>query len=180
MTTTFAQEIELLKTNRYIELFKIDTVVIGGGDIFYITPNVYTTTKVYFGGNPYDPFPVQAQGFERNGSTTAPAQPTLTVSNLSRFFMASILNLGDMVGAKVTRYRTFMNFLDGQADADTSATYSPDVYIIMQKSMHTKSTIQWTLCSQLDRPDVRLPRRQILRDQTTNGLFAPGCGISRV
>lgn len=126
-------------------------------------------------GTIYTPFPIETTGFINNGTTAAPAKPTLSVSNANQFLLASVLSLGDLVGAKLTRWRTFSRFLDGQSDADPNAHFIPDVFLIDQKTSHTKNAIQWSLVSPMDRQGMLLPKRQILKDQTTSSdVYFPG------
>lgn len=175
---TIEQEVKKPAIDNYIELFEIDTNPIGDTLVFRFTPNVYTATEVVWRGDTYQPFPIDATGFEYDGTSAAPPKPNLTVSNVNRILMAAVLGLGDLVGAQVTRYRTFKKYLDGQAEADPNAVLPPDVLIVEQKHSHTKSQISWSLISPLDRPNLMLPKRQVLRDLVNNYQF-PGAGRFR-
>lgn len=175
MTITFDQEIQSFTTSGYVELFDLDTTVIGGSTIYRYVPQNFSTTAITWQTNTYTPFPIEATGYEWNGTTTAPPKPTLTISNAHKFLLAAVLSLGDLVGAKVTRWRTFSRFLDGQSDADPSAHFIPDVFLIDQKQTHNKQIIQFTLISPMDRQGLLLPKRQILKDQVSNSdVYFPG------
>jgi lambda family phage minor tail protein L len=178
--TTFIQETQACVTSGYIELFEIDTTNIGGADVYRFTPESYSASVVLWQGNVYSPFPIQVEGFEWNGSTSAPPKPTLTISNVNKFMLAAVIDLGDLVGAKVTRWRTFKRFLDGQVDADSSAHFPPDRLLIEQKAMHDKTMFQWSLISPMDREGLMLPRRQILKDETSIGVYFPGVSRTRI
>ncbi len=158
----------------YIELFEIDTTVIGGGDIFRFVPHGYEGTNVFWQGEEFLRFPIEIDGFEWNATSQAPPQPTLTLSNVNKFVLAAVITLGDLVGAKVTRWRTYIQFLDGEPQADPNAHFPPDIFFIEQKTSHNKVQMEWTLASALDLQGDRLPKRQVLRDQTTGNLYAPG------
>ena len=175
---TFTENISSLTPGCYIELFEIDTTVIGGGDVFRFIPGGYDVSNVFWQGNEYIRFPVQIDGFEWNATSQAPPQPTLTLSNVNKFVLAAVITLGDIVGAKVTRWRTYAQYLDDGEQADANAHFPPDIYRVQQKTGHTKQLIEWTLSSTLDLPGVRLPKRQILRDETTGNVYAPG--VSKV
>ncbi len=175
---TFNENISSLTPGCYVELFEIDTTDIGGGDIFRFVPGGFDVAEVEWQGNTYTRFPVVVEGFEWNATSQAPPQPELTLSNVNKFVLAAVINLGDLVGAKVTRWRTYQQYLDGQEQADANAHFPPDIFFVQQKTSHNKEQMTWTLSSALDIPGVRLPKRQILRDQTTGNLYAPG--VSKV
>lgn len=80
--------------------------------------------------------------------------------------LAYVVKYGDLVGATVTRLRTYMKYLDGQPSADTTEYLGPDVFKISQKASHTKVQIQWALSTALDNPNAKLPARQFIKDGT--------------
>ena len=163
-----------LTPGNYIELFIVDTTVIGGSDVFRFVPSGFEGSNVIWQGEEYTRFPIEIEGFEWNATAQAPPQPILKLSNVNKFVLAAVISLGDLVGAKVTRFRTYTQFLDGMPQEDPNAHFPPDIFFIQQKVSHSKLIIEWSLSSALDLPGVRLPRRQILRDQTTGNLYAPG------
>lgn len=163
--TTIQQEINTPSSaNAYIELFQFDTTVIGGPDIFYFTPMLTESdTDLVFKTIAYPPFPIQITGIANNGTSAAPAQPIITTSNINGRLLPDILQLKDLVGCKLTRLRTFRNFLDDGADADPNG-HRDDIFYIEQLQSQTKQQLVFLLRSPLDR-QRKLPRRQILRDQ---------------
>ncbi len=171
---TFDENISSLTPGCYVELFIIDTTVIGGGDVFRFIPHGYEISNVMWQGEEYLRFPIQIDGFEWNATSQAPPQPTLSLSNVNDFVAAAVITLGDIVGAQVTRYRTYQQYLDGEDQADQNAHFPPDIFFVQQKTAHNKEFIEWTLSSALDLPGVRLPLRQVLRDETVGNLYAPG------
>ena len=172
---TFDENISSLTPGCYIELFEIDTSTIpGGGQVFRFIPGGYDVANVFWQGNEYTRFPIVVDGFEWNATSQAPPQPELTLSNVNKFVLSAVITLGDLVGAKVTRWRTYEQYLDGQEQADQNAHFPPDIYFVQQKTSHTKDNIAWVLSSALDLPGIRLPKRQILRDETTGNVYAPG------
>lgn len=171
---TIQQEINNLTAENYVELFEVDTTVIGGSDIFRFIPDAYSSTNVTWRGDVYTQFPVQITGFQWDGSGAAPPQPTLTVSNVNKFMLAAVISLGDITGARVKRWRTFQKFLDGQPDANPNAYITEDTYYVYQKTIHNKAIIEFKLNAAIDKPGLKLPRRQILKDETEGNLYAPG------
>lgn len=175
---TFAEAGESFTPGDYVELYEIDTTVIGGTDVFRFIPHRFETpdVEVQWQGNTYIQFPVVAEGFEDAATGKAPPQPTLRVSNVNKFVLAAVLELGDIIGAKVTRWRTYARFLDNGETPDPSASYAPNIYYVQQKTAHTREMFEFTLSSALDLPGIKLPRRQVLKDQSSDdrNLYAPG------
>jgi lambda family phage minor tail protein L len=175
---TFAETGYSMTPGDYVELFEIDTTVIGGSDVFRFIPHRFETpdVQVQWKGQTFILFPVEADGFETSATGQAPPQPTLRVANVNKFILAAVLELGDIIGAKVTRWRTYARFLDNGETPDPSAHYAPDIYYIQQKSGHNREGFEFTLSSALDLPGIKLPRRQILKDQSSDdrNLYAPG------
>ncbi len=172
---------KLHQTSALVELFTVDLTTIGSGSIFRFTPNVKPDhTSVSFGGLTYTALPIEANGFDLTASGPAP-KPTLTISNVSGALMAAVVGLGDIVGAKVTRVRTYEKFLDGGSTPSSTTFIGPDIYFVEQKTAHDNTLIQFQLTSVLDRAGLRLPRRQVLKDptpQTPEGF--PGVARTRV
>jgi lambda family phage minor tail protein L len=75
-----------------------------------------------------------------------------------------VVNNGGLVGAKVTRRRTFECYLDGYPLADSAAQFPADVFYINRRSKHNKEFIEWELITKLDDENLYLPKEQILRD----------------
>lgn len=130
-------------------------------------------------GVQYNPWPVQAQGFERTGNAE-PAAPTLTVSNVDGSISAMCGLLGDMVGAVVKRHRTLAQYLDGRPGADPTAEMHVELWYVEQKSSETNLSVEFTLSSVLDFSGRQLPTRQVLAT-LCSPLWAyrgPICGYS--
>lgn len=177
--SNLTKEIQKFSTSGYIELYDLDTTPIGGEQVYRYTPQNFSSINVTWKGNLYTPFPIEATGFEWDATTKSPPKPTLTVSNVNKFLLAAVISLGDLVGSKLTRWRTFVKFLDGQPEADSNAHFIPDVFIIDQKTSHSKIQVQWSLISPMDRTGLALPRRQILKDETSYGVAFPGVARTR-
>lgn len=171
---TLQQDANSLTPEGYIELFELNTTNIGGADIFRFVPSAFDVSEVTWQGETFIRFPVEVTGFEWNVTAQAPPRPTFKLSNVNKFVLAAVISLGDLVGARVTRWRTFVKYLDGQPSADPNAHFPPDIFLVQQKVTQSKMIMEWKLSSVLDLPGINLPRRQILRDPTTGNLFAPG------
>tara|TARA_Y100000034_G_C6907013_1_gene421231 strand:+ start:2382 stop:3623 length:1242 start_codon:yes stop_codon:yes gene_type:complete len=155
-------------------------------------------SKIIWQGNTYIPAPIQATGFENSSRGTLPT-PILSISSQSEtgtdqlaLLRYEILKLGDIIGAKVTRRRTFAKYLDLANFKATDSTprlaelpdgYEPDpnaelprdIYFIERKTAENKSTIQYQLSSILDLEGIKIPRRTIISDKCNWNYRGPGC-----
>jgi lambda family phage minor tail protein L len=152
----------------------------------------------------YYPAPILAEGFETSSKGTLP-QPTLTISSQSEsgidqiaLLKHEIRKFGDIIGAKVTRRRTFAKYLDrinfgktkkqkragrGHLAQELPIGYEPDpyselpadVYYIERKLSENKSTIRYQLSSILDLEGIKLPKRMIVSDKCMWQYRGCGC-----
>lgn len=154
----------------YIELFELDCTAFGGS-IYRFTNSIPTSgSYIPFGGLDYQLVPIHFSGLNESSDGSQP-RPTLQISNVNKVLLGAVIALGDIVGAKVTRIRTFETFLDTGATPDSTQRLV-DVFYISQKTGQDKQFITFELCTGLERAQLRLPRRQCLKK-----LF-PGIGGS--
>jgi lambda family phage minor tail protein L len=146
-----------------IILFDIDTTVIGGTDIWYLCSGLVDGAPPRWRGNAYMPFPVEASGFEWSGRGALP-RPKITVANSGATLLSAVINYNDLLGAKVTRWKTLRKYLDDSPTADPDSYFVPDVYYIDRKSNQTKTQIDFELAASIDQQGVQLPARQFIRD----------------
>jgi lambda family phage minor tail protein L len=182
MANTIQSDIQQLsQPSPWIQLFTLDATILSG-TIQYFTPNIYANgTFVSFNGNVYVPLPMDFSGWEvmatTSGGSGAPPRPNFLVSNANKSLLAVVIALGDLVGATLTRVRTFQKYLDGQPNANTAQIIGPDVYTVAQKTSHTASQIAWQLTSPMDVPGAMSPSRQILKDPSTLSAGFPGVAV---
>ncbi len=153
-----------------VELFDVDLSPLGGEVLRFVSgtlpgqnPGEYQPVR--WRGNLYMPAPFEASGFEMDGRGALPT-PTLRMGS-SRQLAALLREFGDCVGMKVTRWRTFSKYLDGQPQADMNAHYPPDVFLISRKVSQNKVYTEWELAAEMDQQGKKLPARMILRDACT-------------
>ncbi len=170
-TSSIHKEANSLSPEEYLELFIFDSSLIGGTTDYYTnTPTGGNTSAIRWRGNDYFPLPFELSNVDTRGDGTAPNRPTLSVTNINQFLLAAILSLGDLVGMKVTRTRTFFKFTDNGSEPNINMHMPLDEWIITKKVGQTKSGIQFEMSSPLDRPGLRLPRKQILKDKGFPGV----------
>jgi lambda family phage minor tail protein L len=157
-------ELQSLTPDALIELFTLDTTVIGFGTVDYFFAGTDSNREpIVFQGITYQPWPLQATGFEFNGQGTTP-NPQFTVSNIGGYVSATALALNDLVGAKVTRLRTFAKFLDNQPTADPTQVLTPDIYYVNRKVTENAVEVTFELTTSFDVTGLQLPSRQILQN----------------
>lgn len=199
-------EATTLSPSTLIHLFEIDTStiardtgVITSGDllnadssrIFRFHNNVFLLNKsIFWQGREYIAAPIGADGFEINSAETVPT-PKLQISTSNAgieslaILKQKIFEMGDLVGAKVTRIRTFLKYLDARNfptanrpvgyDPDPNAEFPRDVFYVDRKSLENKTTIEYTLATLMDVEDVKLPGRLAVANTCTFFYRGQGC-----
>ena len=161
-------------------------------------------------GNTYYPAPIQGEGFETSSRGTLPT-PVLMIAtqgsqqDLMGLLRHQIRKFGDIVGAKVTRIRTFAKYLDidnflavnaegkvspnaledmatenlGEIplgfEPDPYAELPRDIYYIERKESENKSILRYQLSSNLDLEGIQIPKRMILANRCMFDYRGPGC-----
>ena len=162
-------DIQLPSPGDIVQLFDLDLTPIGGADVYHFTPGTMGGVAPVWRGNTYVPFPLEANGFDWTGRGTLPT-PKIIIANAAAVMLAAVIQYNDLLGARVTRWKTLTKYLDGQPDADPNVYFQPDVYYVERKVSQTKTAIEWDLSSALDQQGKILPNRQIIRD-SCNWLY---------
>ena len=162
---------------------------------------------VVWQNNTYYPAPILTEGFETSSKGTLP-QPTLSIVSQSEtgadqiaLLKHEIRKFGDIIGAKVTRRRTFAKYLDadnflpsaqfihksalGQQlpvgyEPDPYAELPTDVYYIERKISENKSAIKYQLSSVLDLEGIKLPKRVVVSDKCMWQYRGCGCWYQHI
>jgi lambda family phage minor tail protein L len=157
---------QLPAVDALVTLFQLDATALGS-TVYRWVSGTFADAPVVYQGNTYTPLPIEAEGFEWNGRGTLPT-PVLRVSNIGGFAGALVIGFGDLLGAEITRLRTFARFLDGQPDADPDAHFPADVFRVERKRIQDPEMIEWELATVLDQEGVELPGRQALKSACTH------------
>ena len=161
-------------------------------NLYKISNNPYGTIK--WQDNIYYPFPIQAEGFEYSTAGTLPTprliianwNPDRTQNSFFNYIRMQIESLGDIVGAKFTRVRTFLKFLDGSNFENGVNPYNNnpnlyemelpnDIYYIDRKSVENKDLIEYELSTTLDLENISLPGRTIYSKKCPFQYRGEGC-----
>lgn len=167
-------DLQSLSPGNIVLLYELDTTVIGGTDILRFHPgNNILGNNVVWGGQVYSCYPVDATGFERTGSGTMP-RPKLTVANVDGLIGKLGRDLGGLEGARLTRIRTFMKYLDGvnfpggvNPTADPDEFIEKEIWSVARRSGENRIFVEYELAASFDLAHVKVPRRQVIQNVCT-------------
>ena len=108
-------ELQKPSPSNIVELFQLElnTTMHSISQIYYFHngTNTNNNSNIIFDNNEYTRMPIEAEGFEYNGKQTP--RPTLKISNILGTITTILLTLPQgLEGAKVTRIRTLMRYID--------------------------------------------------------------------
>ena len=171
-----------INSGAIIELITLtlDSTLHGASTVyrFHNGSNLKDNGEVVWAGNSYQRFPIQCEGFEFSGNGTLP-RPTITVSNILGTITAILLDVNattignDLNGAKLTRIRTLIRYLDAvnftddtnpYGTPDPTAEFPQEIYFLDRKITENRDVVQWEAVSALDLINVKLPKRIATRD----------------
>jgi lambda family phage minor tail protein L len=161
-------------------------------NLFKMTNNPYGI--INWRNNSYYPFPIKADGFEYNSSTTLPT-PKISISNSSpdrsnnsfyNYLRMQFQSFDDIIGAKFTRIRTFLKYLNSSNFEEGYNIYATntgiyeielpkDVYYIDRKTMENSSIIEYQLNTILDLENLVFPGRTIYSKKCPFQYRGEGC-----
>ena len=171
---------ELQKANpsSIIELFILDLIpsIHGNHEVmthrFHNGTNQNGNNDIVFGGQTYTKIPIIVEGFSYEGKKIP--RPTLRISNILGTFTGMLVYLPmGLEGAKVTRRRTLLRYLDAANFSGGSSPFTPDssavfpdeIYVIDRKSIENREVVEFELAAKIDVMGVRLPKRQVLPNE---------------
>lgn len=165
---TIQQELHRLEPSAIVELYEIDVTELGGSVFRMHAGTNQLQQPIVWRGQSYTPFPVEVKGFEATTQGTLP-RPKMRVANITGLMGALVREYDDLLGAKVTRRRTMVKFLDAvnfeggvNPTADPDAELPSDIFFIDRKASENKVLVEFELASSIDLAGVTLPRRVIV------------------
>lgn len=151
-----------------IELFELDATAQGAATIYRFCNYANALgADITWQGALYSRYPIEAEGFELSGLGALP-RPKLRVANANGLVGALAIQLDDLLGARLTRWRTFAHYLDavnfsgGNPTADPNQYISRDIWVVDRKSAENRVLIEFELAVPIDVAGVMLPRRQVV------------------
>ena len=161
-------DIQITNPSAEISFFILDLNTIGTSAVYYFCPSGQNQQggSIVWQGVTYQPWPVQADGFEITNQGVMP-RPKIQISNLDGSIGSLVRQHGDLVGAKLTRKRTLAKYLDavnfpgGNVNADPLKGFADDVYEINQKTTEDSQAgfMEFELRAAMDLDGFRIPRR---------------------
>lgn len=180
------KEIYKLTPSTLVDLFELDTTNIDDNRLpesmqvmmfhNFVSEGYY---PIYFNGRKYSPAPIEFKGAEMKSDGTTLPRPRATIGNADGAVSYYISKADGLVGAKLTRKRTFARFLDGDTwglasnqnpfgTPDGESFISEDVYYVDKVLNENKQFVEFELASILELYKLKLPRRR---------MFAINCGF---
>ncbi len=164
-------ELQKLSPSAVIELFEIDLTPdedIEENRYYFHAGTNKLNANITWDGQVYAAWPLEISGYTQQAGGSLP-RVRLKLANVNGLLSMLALNFNDMLGAKLTRYRTFSRFLDavnfvGGVNADADPTIQigqPDIYYLERKVSENKLMVELEFASEFDVVGVMLPRRQI-------------------
>lgn len=177
-------EIQKLSPSSVIEMFEVDATSLGGEILRFHNGTNKLSQNLIWQGQEYICFPITITGFETSGGGQFP-RPTATVSNLYSAMTTVLLEHADLIGAKVTRKRTFLRYLDAEnfpgsvnPDADPNVFFPDDIFFIDRKVSEDRERVTFELASSADLQGVKLPARTVIRDVCPWVYRGEECGFT--
>lgn len=172
--SNLSSNLHQLNPDTLITLFELDATTQGVTEILRFHSGVSeVNTDLVFNGNIYYRYPIEASGFEWSSSGTLP-RPTLTAANIDGAITSLAMLHGDLLGAKLTRIRTFLKYIDAvnfasgiNPSADPTIRFPDEVWTIDRKSKESKTAVEFELSAAFDITGVKLPRRQFVQNSCT-------------
>jgi lambda family phage minor tail protein L len=173
-------ELQSVNPSSIIELFELELVAnIHGSSFTYRfhagTNDLSPAGDIVWDSNTYSRLPIEAEGFEYNAESGSLPRPTIRVANLLGSITAILLNVNgitagnDLTGAKLTRVRTLVRYIDGvnftggtnpYGTPDTTARLPDEIYYVARKVSENRDAVTFELAAAFDLAGVRSPKRQ--------------------
>ena len=172
MSNKIISDINGLEPGELVDLYELDMstgLAPDSSDIFRWTAGYDATMQeIVWQGNKYAALPIEATGFEFSANGALP-RPTLTVANITSLLSGVMTSYEDLIGAKVTRKRTFAKYLDsycytsgypvggvctGESGADPSLSKSDCLDANKNGSAGTWTVYNQSTCEAADGPGI--------------------------
>ncbi len=175
-------DLQSLHPGALLEFFVLDLAPLGGDAHRFHAGTNELSQAVVWQGLTYDPWPVQATGFEINSQGQLP-RPKIVVSNIFNLISQLLRDYNDLIGAKLVRKRTLLKYLDVvnfkngiNPTADASQFLPDEIWRVDRKAAENKVAVQFELISSLDLAGTLLPRRPIVSNLCLWQYRGPECG----
>jgi lambda family phage minor tail protein L len=182
--STIRADVAGLDPLNIVEMFELDTTPIGLTEVLRWTQDpALDAVELVWQGLTYTAFPIHAEGFAAATSGALP-RPTLSASNLGGVLGQYLRSIRDALGARLTRRRTLVKYLDainfpaGNAAADPNAHLPDDVYYVARRVSENAIGVTFECAAAFDVQGVLLPRRQVIASTCSWIYRGPECGYA--
>lgn len=180
-----------LQAEALIELYAIDAgsshIGIGFSPMYFVSPELTGGVPVSYVNSvgtlvTYLPVPISIGGFEVSGANKLP-MPKATFSNFESAFTDLNFTYGDLIGFRLTRIRTFSNYLESvdgvpTGTFDANAHYTPEQYYFHRKMEENNQAVVYEMSSVFDVEGIRFPKRRIYTNYCPFIYKGPECGYT--
>lgn len=187
------KELSKLTPSTLVELFELDSTSIDDNKLpvgqqvirfhNFVSEGYY---PIYFNSVKYVPIPVLFKSNEIKGDGTTLPRPRLNIGNADSMVSYYMSQADGLVGAQLTRRRTFARFLSGETwgmsaganpfgTPDGEAYLSDDIFYIDKVIAENKQTVEFELASILELNKTKLPKRRMFAVNCPND-FRNGIG----
>lgn len=151
-----------------LDLYEIDlTKIVGSKTIFRVHNGLNELRKpVTWQGNIYEPYLINAEGFERTGQGIS-NRPTLNVGNLMGCISRFLQDFDGLLGATVTRHEVLAKYLDavnfknGNKHADPCSEIV-STYVVERVSQRNAVIVTFELALPCETDGALIPARVII------------------
>ena len=190
-------ELQKINPSSIIELFELVTVEALHGSAttyrFHAGSTDVGSGDIVWDGNTYSKFPIQIEGFEYNAESGSLPRPTIRVANLLGTITTILLGVNattpgnDLTGAKVTRIRTLVRYIDDVnfdggsnpfGTPDTTSKLPDEIYYVARKVSETRDIVTFELAAVFDLAGIRAPKRQCSANLCSWIYKGSECGYS--
>ncbi|MBO9859402.1 phage minor tail protein L, partial [Xanthomonas sp. A1809] len=154
-------DIQTLEPGARVTVFELDATALGADSLLFHAH--LQSTPIVWQGQVYDPWPVEATGFER--TSDQPPNPRLRVGNIDGTITALCLLFDDLVGTRVIRRQTLAKYLDpvnfagGNPTADPDEHFPDEIWFIERKVSEDHTQVEFELATAADLNGEQLPGR---------------------
>jgi lambda family phage minor tail protein L len=165
-----------------VEMYILDASMLEGGTSYHFTLHDMYEQPVVWAGVTYTPYPIFASGFERKANSAMP-RPSISISNSGGFIGAICRATDDLIGAKVSRIRTFKKYLDAvnfpggvNPTANPAIELPREIWHIDRRAAETAEAVTFEMAAPWDVSGVRLPRRIVVQSSCMWPYRSAECG----
>lgn len=181
---TIAGDIQKLEPGTVIDLFVLDLTSIGGALLYFHPGLNEIKSSIVWQGITYTPMPMKIEDMAVTGNGQLP-RPKVTISNALGVIGAYCKTFEDLIGAKITRKRTFAKYLDAinfdggvNPTADANVAFADDIFYVDRKAAENRLVVQFELASAMDLEGIGLPRRQFIQNVCGWRYRSAECGYA--